>query len=176
MNKIKKFLKGVRGKQVLVAALAIMVVASGYYRWTTARNKQTVPTSNEVLPVTQSTETATEPAVVEETDYFALARYERDCARSETIDILSVSASTDTDGAIARKLEKHTQHAENETAIENMVKSKGYADCVAFVEDTSVRVIVKAEDLDETEVARIMDIAVECTGAGPTDIRVSNKN
>ncbi len=175
MNKIKKILKGIRGKQILVAILALMVVASGYYRWITVRTPKTVPASGDVLPV-EELETSAEPTAVDETDYFALARYERDCARSEAVEILSVSADADSDGALAKKIEKHAEYAENETAIENMVKSKGYADCVAFVEDSGVRVIVKSEDLDETGVAQIMDIAVECTGVSPTDIRISNKN
>lgn len=174
--KIKNFLKEIRGKQILVAALALMVVASGYYRWATVRNKQTAPVSNETLPVAETVEKEPEVAAVDETDYFAMARYERDCARSEAVEILSVSAGENADDSLAKKIEKHAKSAENETAIENMVKAKGYADCVAFVEDSSVRVVVKAEDLNEAGVAQIMDIAVECTGEKPTSIKVSNRN
>ena len=44
---------------------------------------------------------------------------------------------------------------EKETAIENMVISKGYQDCVAFVDETGARVIVKADSLKAESVAQL---------------------
>ncbi len=175
---MKKFFKGIRGKQVLVSLLAIMVIAAGYYRWTVDRNGGTVPVMGELLPAEEQSAITEE---VQESDYFAKARYERDCARSEAVELLTVAAvskdgDTENIGLNNQKIEQYAESAENETAIENMVKSKGYDDCVAFVDDTGVRVVVKAEKLDAAGVAKIKDIIVNQTGAKPTEIKISNKN
>ncbi len=175
---MKKFLKGIRGKQVLVSLLAIMVIAAGYYRFTVDKNDLTLPVTGDILPVEEQTETT---GSVEDTDYFAKARYERDCARSEAVEMLMVAAvskdgNAESVGLNNQKIEQYAKSAENETAIENMVKSKGYDDCVAFVDDAGVRVIVKAEQLDSVGVAKIKDIIVDQTGAKPTEIKISSKN
>lgn len=175
---MKKFLKGIRGKQVLVSLLAIMVIAAGYYRFTVDKNGLTLPVTGDILPIEEQTATTDN---VQDTDYFAKARYERDCARSEAVELLMVAAvskdgDTESVGLNNQKIEQYAKCAENETAIENMVKSKGYDDCVAFVDDAGVRVIVKAEQLDSVGVAKIKDIIIEQTGAKPTEIKISNKN
>ncbi len=173
---MKKFLKGIRGKQILVAMLAVMVIASGIYRWTMGKNSESVAVVNEELPV-EEISTESEETAPDEGDYFALTRYERDCARSEALEILAVAAEFENDNAeTSKKIEEHAENAEQEISIENMVKSKGFEDCVAFVNDRGVRVIVKATGLDAKGVATIKDVVVELTGTKPTDIKISNRN
>lgn len=180
---MKKMLKKVRGKQILVSVLALMVIASGFYRWSLGKEEgNTVAVANEELPVEEvadmeENETAQETSVNEETDYFALTRYERDCERTEAVEILTVAAEYDKENTSTKeKLEKHAKNAENETAIESLIKSKGYEDCVAFVSDEGVRVVVKATGLDAKGVAQIKDIVIETTGVKATAIKISNRN
>ena len=47
-----------------------------------------------------------------------------------------------------------------ESDIENMVKAKGFADCVAFIEGEKINLAVKtgSEGLDKSEVAQLRDI------------------
>lgn len=171
---MKKFLKGTRGKQLLVSVLAVMVIAAGYYRWNVEQNKS-LPVANEVLPIEEQNES--EKNTVSDEDYFSRARYERDCTRSEAVEILTVSAiSGETQGDTNAKIEKYAQNAEKESVIENMIIAKGYADCVAFVDDESASVVVKAEMLDKSGVAKIKDIVVGQTGMKATQIKISSKN
>ena len=104
---MKKFLKGIRGKQVLVSVLALMVIASGVYRWSVSRNEaETVAVTTETLPV-EEVKTSGDTVEPEETDFFALSRYERDCARSEAVELLTVSAEFEEEnGSVAKKIEK----------------------------------------------------------------------
>jgi len=170
---MKKFFKGIRGKQLLVSVLAVMVIAAGYYRWTVDKN-ETMPVTNDTLPIEEQTET--ESGVVKDEDYFARARYERDCARSESVEFLTVSAISETDSDdIQQKIEKYAQNAEKEAVIENMVIAKGYEDCVAFVDEENVSVVVKAAELDKAGVSKIKDIIVDQTGMQATQIKISNK-
>ena len=174
---MKKFLKGKRGKQLLVSALAVMVIASGFYRWSTADvREESVGVNNEILPLEETVATEGE-MLKEETDFFAMSRYERDCARSEAVELLTVSAEFGSENVADNdKIEKYAKNAESEIAIETSVKSKGYEDCVAFVNDDEIRVIVKATGLEAKGVAEIKDIVVELTGAKATAIKISNRN
>ena len=183
---MKKFLKGVRGKQILVSGLSVLVLVAGYFRWSADQKEKTVAVMNEVLP-----EIATEEKVEEEqitgTDdegeenYFARARYERDCARSEATELLRVSAEngdveSDIGIEIAGKLAKYAKDIEDEAAIENMVIAKGFADCVAFVDDSGIKIVVKSENLEKEGVGKIKDIVIRQTGAKPTEIKISGRN
>jgi stage III sporulation protein AH len=57
-----------------------------------------------------------------------------------------------------------------EAQIENLVMAKGYQNCIAFLGENSISVVVSApaEGLDSSDTARIMDIIVTETGL-PTD-------
>ena len=65
------------------------------------------------------------------------------------------------------------QMASYESDIENQVKAKGFADCVAYVEADRVNVTVKADDLDASQAAQIKDIIVSTTGVDPSSIVVT---
>lgn len=174
---MKKRLKRIKGKQILVSVLALMVIASGVYRWSMDKtNTETVAVSGEESPLADIGEVE-ETSAEGNADYFALTRYERDCARSEEVELLTVAAEYDEENlAAAEKLEKHTKNSETETAIEDAVKAKGYEDCVAFVDNDGVKVVVKATGLDAKGVAEIKDIIMELTGVKSTAIKISNRN
>lgn len=180
---MKKFFKGVRGKQILVAGLSVLVIIAGYYRWSVERTAGSVAVMNNVTSADNKIEPIpenNEEQQAQDSDYFAKARYERDCARSEAAELLKVSSTDgEADEELAAKnremLEVYAKNMEQETAIENMVIAKGYSDCVAFVDDTGVRVVVKSDTLEAEGVARIKDIVVQQTGAKATDIKISTK-
>lgn len=160
-----------------------MVAVAGYYRWTAERHGDAVAVMNDsVLENSSEQISKIEDNVLEETDndYFARARYERDCARSEAAELIAASTqdgeqSEQIAEKNAEKLEMYAKNMEDETAIENMVIAKGYLDCVAFVDRDSVRVVVKTDELQAEGVAQIKDIVVEQTGAKTTQIKISNK-
>lgn len=177
---MKKFLGGVKGKQILVSGLAVLVLVAGYYRWSVDQRGGVLPVTSDTLPKTEEKAEDAPTAVQEESDYFAKARYERDCARSEAVDLLKVSAqneeTAENAAASAEKIAIYAKNTENETAIENMVKAKGFSDCVAFVDDSGVRVVVKCDKLEASGVAKIKDIVVQQTGVKATEIKVSAKH
>jgi len=61
-----------------------------------------------------------------------------------------------------------------ETQIENLVVAKGYADCVAFMSDGGVSVVVSAAEdgLQTEDVARITDIVLSETGFTADQIKI----
>lgn len=174
---MKKFLKKLNSKQFLVIGLCLLVGVAGYYRFKVQENAVTVMGDSLNAEDIENIETENEIEIQE--DYFAKARYERDCSRSEAAELLKVSASAEETEETAAKnremLEKYAKSMEQETAIENMVIAKGYSDCVAFVDDTGVRVVVKSDTLEKESVAQIKDIVVTQTGLKATDIKISTK-
>ena len=65
-----------------------------------------------------------------------------------------------------------------EAQIENLVTAKGYADCVAFMGENSVSVVVDTggADLTAEDVAKITDITVTETGYPASGVKVMASN
>lgn len=181
---MKNFIKGIRGKQILVAGLSALVVVAGVYRWSQMKEGESIVVNTDATIQDTQVEKIEPLNKAEDdytTDYFAKARYDRDCARSEAAELLKVSATdgAESDEIIARNrelLEQYASDMKKETAIENMVIAKGYSDCVAFIDESGVRVVVKSDTLQKEGVAQIKDIVVQQTGAKATDIKISTKN
>ena len=62
----------------------------------------------------------------------------------------------------------------SEAQIENLVIAKGYTDCVAFISDGGVSVVVSAteEGLQDADVARITEIVTGETGVTASQIMI----
>ena len=100
-------------------------------------------------------------------EYFSQARLSRQQARDEAVSILTKTAESETATEEARTaastgIQLMADNAVVESRIENLVIAKGYADCVAFVNDNGVNIIVaKTENgLADTDVAKIRDIVL----------------
>ena len=78
----------------------------------------------------------------------------------------------------AESIQVMAAHTLAEAQIENLVTAKGYVDCVAFMSDDSVSVVVSLKDaeLTATDVAKIMDIAKTETGYPADKIKVMAAN
>ena len=109
----------------------------------------------------------TETAGKDGGEYFSQARLSRQQARDEAVSILTKTAESETATQQARTaastgIKVMADNAVVESRIENLVIAKGYVDCVAFVNENGVNVIVaKTENgLADTDVAKIRDIVL----------------
>ena len=59
--------------------------------------------------------------------------------------------------------------------IKNLIKTKGFEDCVILVNDKSINIIVKADALEPEKIAQIQNIASRELKAEISDIHISNK-
>ena len=111
--------------------------------------------------------------------YFDAARLNRQQARDSALSILQ-EAAADTNATETMKAETGeaiqtlADYTVSEAQIENLVIAKGYADCVAFISDGSVSVVVSAteEGLTDADVARITEIVTEETGLEASAITI----
>ena len=102
-----------------------------------------------------------------ENEYFSQARLSRQQARDEAVTILtrtaeSAASTEEARTAASTGIQVMADNAVVESRIENLVIAKGYEDCVTFVNDNGVNVIVaKTENgLTDTDVAKIRDIVI----------------
>lgn len=116
-------------------------------------------------------------------DYFASARLTRQQARDNAISLLQEAAEQENaDAAVANEASQGIQvlasYTLAEAQIENLVTAKGYADCVAFMGDECVSVVVstKSGDLTAEDVAKITDITMTETGLPAGNIKIMAAN
>ncbi len=104
-------------------------------------------------------------------DYFATARLTRQQARDNAIALLreaaeSENADKEVVNEAAAAIQVLAGYAVAEAQIENLVTAKGYPQCVAFMGDSSISVVVSPTGeagLEAADVARITDIVLNET-------------
>lgn len=114
-----------------------------------------------------------------ESDYFDAARLTRQQARDSSLAILRESSESETLSQEARdkaaaELSALAKNAIAEAQIENLVKAKGFRDCVAFIDENGIEVVVSAMStgLMPEDVSKITDIVVSETGIPVQDITI----
>ncbi len=112
----------------------------------------------------------------QESSYFSEARLSRQQARDSALSVLNDAAGQESASSegYAEEVSAIAQSALREVRIESLVKAKGYADCVAFISDDGISVVVAAPSsgLNQTDVAKIRDIAQSETGFPTEQIKI----
>lgn len=124
-----------------------------------------------------------EAGVYTGSNYFASARLTRQQARDSAISLLQEAAAQENaDAAVANEASEGIQVLASftlkEAQIENLVTAKGYADCVAFMGEDSISVVVSTAsgELTGEDVAKITDIAMSETGYNAGGIKIMAAN
>ncbi len=170
--------KSIKGKQILLLGLVALVLVAGYYRWTVDTGGETVPVISESID-NEIEKIDVEENTDEDMNYFEKSKYDRDLKRSESISMLQDAANEDTDGTVSEEVEKKITEAavrsEKESIIENLIISKGFNECVVFMDDDIINIVVEAENLDIKSVNQIKDIILTQTDYKAPQIRISAK-
>lgn len=173
-------------RNAVVAAIVLFVCAAVYLNWNypdgTADAGKTLgeaalvdaQTDDPLLTGTQQEENS---AV--QSNYFDTARLNRQQARDSALSLLQdAAASEGVDQATLDQANASIQTMANDTVteaqIENLVMAKGYADCVAFIGEDGISVVVSSPEggLDSSGTAKIMDIVVSETGFTSDQIKI----
>lgn len=126
---------------------------------------------------------ATGTGTASSSGYFASARLNRQQARDSALSLLQEAAGdekaeqTAIDQANAT-IQTMANYTLSEANIENLVTAKGYTDCVAFLSDSSISVVVSksGEALTETDTAKISEIVMDETGLKTSQIKIIEAN
>ncbi len=171
-EKVKPFpWKRINAKNAMIAGCLVIVAVAGYL------NIRYGPTGDTAAPVTD------EDAVVEEKEenFFATALIDRERARGEALEVL-VSITEDETASETAKEEAFNQmeRIANETSweidIENLVKAKGFEECVAIINDNTANVVVESNGLSAGQIAQIKEIVFLEASIQPKDVKIIEKD
>ena len=147
------------------------------------KSPETQDSDGEQSPAEDTGAPADEDMIYTGSDYFASARLTRQQARDNAISLLQEAAEQENaDQSVANEASQGIQvlasYTLAEAQIENLVTAKGYADCVAFMGDESVSVVVstKSGELTAEDVAKITDITITETGLPADGIKIMAAN
>ena len=110
-------------------------------------------------------------------EYFETAKENRDKSHSEAqerIKDLSSSSEINADikDEITKQIESLAQNIEKEVNIENLVKAKGFEDCVVSIQNGECIIVVSPGKLDENCAVVIRDIACGQSGVAYDKVKI----
>jgi stage III sporulation protein AH len=110
--------------------------------------------------------------------YFVKARLARSKARDEAIQTISTILDndklTEADKKEANaKAMSITDIIEAETKVENIIKAKGFEDCIVYLTATNCTVVVKTKGLDQNQATQIKNIVVNETKIKGENVSIS---
>ena len=167
---------------ILLAGVVLM------YLWTGVALADTAPInfdSFEDMTSTTNNTSTTENNTVEtnangEEDYFTSSKLQRENMYSQMLEtyqkILENTAIPETQKSISSQEIANINNKKNAIMIaENLIKTKGFEDAVIFVNDDSVSVVVKAEKLEQNQIAQIQNIISRELTTEISNIHISTK-
>lgn len=178
-------------KNMVAAAVLVTVCAGIYLNWLYTDVEQTADLmdtldsdkllSEDMLVLSEDAGLAAAAEGLDEdlsvSDYFAAVRLSRQEARDSAVTLLQETFAY-SEGSDAEKssvqLEQIVQTALTEAQIESLIIAKGYADCVAYMNEEGISVAVAAPEggLQQDDVAVITDIVMTQSDYDMTAIRV----
>lgn len=113
-------------------------------------------------------------------DYFDNSKLERDKMYSQMLEsyqkiLESTSISAEQKAISEQEVAKINQTKNAIMICENLISTKGFANSVIFVNDTSVNIVVKAETLQPEQIAQIQNIITRELKVDITNVHISNK-
>lgn len=146
--------------RIILAALVLALGAAVYLNWEYMKSDNLVAAS--CTDTVQSTSGKAEETANYGDAYFVEARLSRTQSRDEAMDALKyMLENASLDSAKQDELTKQAAaiaaDIEKEGKIENVIKAKGFEDCMVYLGENKADVIVKSSGLTDSEAAQIMD-------------------
>lgn len=146
---------------------------------TDATEEQNVSVDNET-PASSTVDNAGDKQEESEDFYFTTSKLDRNTMYSETLETYQEMYNNPNATAEAKTeaLNKINSINNTKNAImisENLIMAKGFEDAVIFVNEGSVSVIIKSEELKGEQVAQIQNIVSRELSVGAETIHISNK-
>ncbi len=109
--------------------------------------------------------------------YFTQARASRQSARDEMTETVKellndVKATEEQKAAATEQALAITRAIEQESKIESLIKAKGFADCVVYIEGDKCSVVVDAEELTAQDTAKISQAVTAQSGVLTQNISI----
>lgn len=166
-----------------VLLLGVGVMGNWYWENSDLSTKvSTISTAKEkILGEATYVDATTEPTT--ENEYFSSARVDRQTARDESLEKLqkiidSSNESKEAQKEASEKIAKISDIINIENKIETLVTAKGVNNCIAVINENSdkVDIIVDVEELTDTVILQIKEIATSQLGCSYEDVTIIQSN
>lgn len=137
-------------------------------------------TTKENETQTNEVETSTDSVKNSKDDYFSKSKLERETMYSQMLEtyekVLNSTNAEEVQKQSATTEIKKINDTKNSIMIcENLIQTKGFDDCVIFVNGDSVSIIVKKDELAKEDVAQIQNIISREMNSQIENIHIANK-
>lgn len=177
-------------RHVILAGLVLALGAAVYLNW------QFAPTEDFVMPTKSATVSDSELGKAEfvsanasddsqetlatvSNDLLTESRLNRQTVRDTVLDELEKQLeAVSTDATLkAQALESRTNHVNNiqlENTVETLIKAKGFTDCMVFINDDKVTVLLlESDNLTSEKISIVTEIIMGQTGADISNITIT---
>ena len=167
----------VKKKQLVVAALAVIIGTAGYLN----ADRSTVTQTGEKYMGEAQLVNSSETEETESGDFFSQARIDREAGRSRSIETFNAVLQNENADSTAKASAQQgvlelAENTETETAIENLLRARGFEDAVCYINNGMANVVVKTQMLDSTGVAQISEIVTQQSGIAQEKIKIMEMN
>ena len=177
----------VNKRQIVFLSLALVVCVAVFLNWRFLNNVE----SGDVI--SDSAETSADQntdgdkilgqaqlvgnSVTNVTEYFSECRMSKQQSRDEALELLKSVSDSDESSAETRDkanldMISLAQTTDVESTIESLVKAKGFEECMAYIGDESVNVIVATSGLTTESAAQINEIVIAETGRDASAVKI----
>ena len=194
---------GIGKRQLVLASLVVALGAAVYLNWVfqgeepliatdtltsggelgaaqlvNGKGSSAVSSSAPSSAASSSSEAVETAAKVDE--YFTEAKLSRQKSRDASVEMLQkvLQDASANDAAKKESIEKAADIAQNiiqESNAESLIKAKGFADCMVFIQNEECRVVVRTEGLLPNEAIAIKDIVGGQAGIAYDKINIVEK-
>jgi len=175
--------KMILGKRhIILGALVVALAGAVYLNYVFASNGSeldAVDTTKNLGDAKLVNQTSSaQPAPAADGDYFVNARLTREQTRAKALEIVNETlkdaklTQEDKDNALAQ-LTAIAKFVELEGKVENLIKAKGFTDCIVILEGNTADVVVKSAGLKANESMQIKDIVINTAKVPAEKIKIT---
>lgn len=185
-------------KQIVMLTLSLIVCVAVYLNWkflqggeysenitetsTDTQHTETEQTDSDTSGEEDDKKTLGEAQYVSSTgttveEYFTGSRLTRKQSKDEALELLQ--AVIDNEASSAESIEKANaeivaiaEDTELEGTLENLIKAKGFDDCVVFISSDVVNVVVTSDGLTQEQAAQINELVASHTDMPASKIQI----
>ncbi len=172
----------VRKRQIAAVTLILLIGVAGYLNLSVKNNGED---PNISVMFNNATKKLGEAKMVNSSgddttatsNYFTNAKMDREKKRDESIEMLSEILNSKEADAVSKEnakaqIELLAKFTDCEVKAENLIKAKGYQECIVFMGENITSIAVLTEGLNEIDAANITQIAADTGGCTPEQVKI----
>lgn len=144
-------------------------------------NDVTISTQNSSKDTSKTQSTSEIPNENEDNTYFEESKLQRDTMYSQTLEtykemLNNSNVSEEQKAVITQEITNLSKEKNSIMVCENLITTKGFSNCVIFVNTDSISVVIESDELKIDEIAQIQNIISREMNAKVEDIHIMTKN